>query len=82
MTNDPNQKLEEIVNDAMTRQLRSSDAETPNQDLPEQYRTIDAYQTISGKRFRITKAQKDRGITREEAFREFVAVRLAEEQQS
>lgn len=65
---DPNQKLEQIVNDAMARQLRAKD-EPVSQPL---FESIEQYQTTSGKRFRMTKDQVDRKISREEAFQEFV----------
>lgn len=65
---DPNQKLEQIVNDAMARQLRAKD-EPVSQPL---FESIEQYQTTSGKRFRMTKDQVDRKISREEAFHEFV----------
>lgn len=38
---------------------------------PNTYATIEAYTAATGKRFRMTKAQKERGLTREEAFVEF-----------
>jgi hypothetical protein len=66
--NDPNQKLEQIVNDAMARQLRAKD-EPATQPL---FESIEQYQTTSGKRFRMTKDQVARGISREQAFQEFV----------
>lgn len=65
---DPNQKLEQIVNDAMARQLRAKD-EPVTQPL---FESIEQYQVTSGKRFRMTKDQVDRNISREEAFQEFV----------
>ena len=65
---DPNQKLEQIVNDAMARQLRAKN-EPVTQPL---FESIEQYQTTSGKRFRMTKDQVDRKISREEAFQEFV----------
>ena len=65
---DPNQKLEQIVNDAMARQLRAKE-EPVTQPL---FESIEQYQTTSGKRFRMTKDQVGRNISREEAFQEFV----------
>lgn len=65
---DPNEKLEQIVNDAMARQLRAKD-EPASQPL---FESIEQYQTTSGKRFRMTKDQISRGISREDAFKEFV----------
>lgn len=67
MTN-VNDKLEQIVNDAMTRQLRGNDKTkaTP------QFESIEHYTKMTGKRFRMTKEQKTRNISREEAFQEFL----------
>jgi len=65
---DPNEKLEQIVNDAMARQLRAKD-EPVSEPL---FENIEQYQTTSGKRFRMTKDQVNRKISREEAFQEFV----------
>ena len=64
-----NDKLEQIVNDAMTRQLRGNDK--GNNPTP-QFESIEHYTQSTGKRFRITKEQKARGISREEAFQEFL----------
>jgi|SanBayMetagenome_1026888.scaffolds.fasta_scaffold474425_1 hypothetical protein len=67
MTN-VNDKLEQIVNDAMTRQLRGNDK---NQPAP-QFESIEHYTKMTGKRFRMTKEQKTRNMSREEAFQEFL----------
>lgn len=66
MTN-VNDKLEQIVNDAMNRQLRG--------DFKPQgafYESIEEYTKLTRKRFRMTKDQKNRNLSREEAFQEFV----------
>lgn len=65
---DPNEKLEQIVDNYMTRQLRAKD-EPAAQPL---FESIEQYQATSGKRFRMTKDQVTRKISREEAFKEFV----------
>jgi hypothetical protein len=65
---DPNEKLEQIVDNYMTRQLRAKD-EPAAQPL---FESIEQYQESSGKRFRMTKDQVSRGISRETAFQEFV----------
>ena len=66
MTN-VNDKLEQIVNDAMTRQLRGDSK--PQSAL---YESIEHYTKMTGKRFRMTKDQKTRNVSREEAFQEFL----------
>jgi hypothetical protein len=65
---DPNEKLEQMINDAMARQLRAKD-EPATQPL---FESIEDYQKSSGKRFRMTKDQVFRGISREAAFQEFI----------
>jgi hypothetical protein len=35
--------------------------------------TLDNFQTVTGHRFRVTRDQKSRSISREDAFKEFVA---------
>ena len=62
-----NDKLETIVNDAMARQLRGD--VRPQGAL---YESIADYTKLTGKRFRMTKDQKSRNLSREEAFQEFV----------
>ena len=65
---DPNEKLEQIVNDAMARQLRGGDST----ETQMRYESIDQYSQVTGKRFRMTKEQKARNISREDAFLEFL----------
>jgi hypothetical protein len=65
---DPNEKLEQIINDALARELRAKN-EPATQPL---FESIEDYQKSSGKRFRMTKDQVSRGISRETAFQEFV----------
>jgi|GEM_PF-5427915 len=67
MTN-VNDKLEQIVNDAMTRQLRGTNSVNANP----QFDSIEHYTKMTGKRFRMTKEQKARNISREDAFQEFL----------
>tara|TARA_R110000868_G_scaffold13711_1_gene63538 strand:- start:12738 stop:12950 length:213 start_codon:yes stop_codon:yes gene_type:complete len=67
MMNDVNDKLEQIVNDAMGRQLRG-EKKQPNNE----YQNIKQYTELTGKRFRMTKEQKTRNLTRDQAFDEFV----------
>jgi hypothetical protein len=66
--NNVNDKLEQIVNDAMQRQLRGNE-----KSVTPVYESIEHYTQVTGKRFRITQDQKTRGISRQEAFNEFVS---------
>ena len=60
-------KLEQIVNDAMTRQLRGD-----RQQQTALYESIEHYTQMTGKRFRMTKDQKGRNLSRDQAFQEFL----------
>lgn len=62
--NDMNEKIEEIVKTALQTNLA-----TPS---VRQYANIEEYTRVTGKRFRMTKAQKMAGVSREQAFEEFV----------
>lgn len=60
-------RLQQLVNDSMKTELKKTDAQVVKYASPEEYKRA------TGKRFRMTKEQKARGISREEAFREFMA---------
>lgn len=66
---DVNEQIEKMINDAMSRQLRAKD-EPQGQPL---YETAQDYTAATGKRFRMTKDQVARGISRDEAFKEFMS---------
>lgn len=57
-------KIENLVKTAMKSNLVS------NENWP--YSDIQDYQKKTGKRFRMTREQKESGITREQAFQQFV----------
>lgn len=46
---------------------------TPKQNVNRRYESIDHYSRETGKRFRMTKDQKQRNLTRKQAFEEFNA---------
>ena len=52
----------------MNDSIQYSEASAP--ELP--YSTIEEYKNYTGKRFRMKKDQRQRGLNREEAFREFL----------
>ena len=60
--------LSNIIDEAFSKAFteRSEDAKPQS---PE-YSSIEEYSEATGKRFRMTKDQKERGLTREEAFAE------------
>lgn len=61
------EKLQKIVTDAMKNQLKTDVRPSAK------YTSIDEYKRVTGKRFRITREQRDRGISREQAFIEFLS---------
>ena len=60
-------QLDKLIEKAMKKEL--SKAKTSEPTIQE-YRDIEDYQRKTGKRFRMLKEQKERGLSREEAFAE------------
>ena len=59
--------------DEIVAEVFSSSLKDKNLEEKEEYngpRTIQEYTESTGKRFRVTKDQKERGLSREEAFKE------------
>jgi len=76
--NDTKERFEKFMNDIdneFQRQLDNASENVPNFAKPEtaSYATIEEYKAATGKRFRMTKDQKNRGISRDEAFAEFLS---------
>ena len=61
------EKLQKIVTDAMKNQLKTDVRPSAK------YSSIDEYKRVTGKRFRMTREQIERKISREEAFNEFIS---------
>lgn len=61
------EKLQKIVTDAMKNQLKTDVRPSAK------YSSIDEYKRVTGKRFRMTREQTERKISREEAFKEFIS---------
>lgn len=61
------EKLQKIVTDAMKNQLKTEVRPSVK------YSSIDEYKRVTGKRFRMTREQIERKISREEAFNEFIS---------
>lgn len=59
-------RFTDIIGEAMKRQLASKD------DINSPFMSVEDYTKKTGKRFRMTKAQLESGLTREQAFREFM----------
>jgi flagellar biosynthesis chaperone FliJ len=60
-------QLDKLIEKAMKKELSKS--KKPETTIQE-YKDIEDYQRKTGKRFRMLKEQKERGLTREEAFAE------------
>lgn len=68
---DINSYIEDIVTKTMDQIFSNPVSETTQANsLP--YSTIAEYTSHTGKRYRITKSQKDRDLSREQAFSEFL----------
>jgi hypothetical protein len=66
---DADEQIKSLVNDVLARELRG---QTNSQVVP-LFESIEQYQTTSGNRFRMTKDQVTRNLSRQDAFKEFVA---------
>ena len=60
-------QLDKLIEKAMKKELSTS--KKPETTIQE-YKDIEDYQRKTGKRFRMLKEQKERGLSREEAFAE------------
>jgi hypothetical protein len=59
-------RLTIVIDKALKRQLTNSN------DVNAPFIDIEDYKKKTGKRFRMTKAQRESGLTREQAFQEFM----------
>ena len=64
--NDFIDRLTSLIDEAMAKQLSS------NSDENSPFIDVEDYKKKTGKRFRMTKSQIDAGLTREQAFREYM----------
>ena len=59
-------RITNLISDAIKQELaQSSDINAP-------FLSIEDYTSKTGKRFRMTRAQRDAGLTREQAFQQFM----------
>lgn len=65
MSNEIENRISDLVKDAMKDNLTPAGPNWP-------FLNIEDYTQKTGKRFRITRAQRDAGITREQAFQQFM----------
>jgi len=59
-------RLSSLIDEALKKQLSN------NNDINAPFMDIDDYKKKTGKRFRMTREQKESGLTREQAFREYM----------
>jgi hypothetical protein len=59
-------RLTVVIDKALKRQLSNSN------DINAPFMDIEDYKKKTGKRFRMTKSQRESGLTREQAFQEFM----------
>jgi len=59
-------RLTDLIYEALKKELASSN------DINAPFLDIDDYKKKTGKRFRITRQQKEAGLTREQAFKEYM----------
>jgi len=59
-------RLSIVIDEALKRQLSNSN------DINAPFINIEDYKKKTGKRFRMTKSQRELGLTREQAFQEFM----------
>jgi len=65
--------LEELIDTAFGQAFRKKGKQEPaSQTRDAKYQSIQEYTEQTGKRFRVTKDQKERSLSREDAFKEFV----------
>ena len=72
---DFSERLSNIITRALADKLKYRSS-TPAEAM---YESIEHYTRITGKRFRKTKAQVKRGLSREEAFQEFLENKAKED---
>ena len=64
------EKLDSLISSIFSSALSEEKVEEPKVNhIPQ---TIEEYTELTGKRFRMTKAQKEFGMSRQEAFEEFI----------
>jgi hypothetical protein len=70
---DVEDRLTDLIYEVLKKQLAS------NNDINAPFIDIEDYKKKTGKRFRMTKAQRDGGLTREQAFQEFMEKMVVKE---
>ena len=63
-------RLDDMISSIFSSSLKEEPTEEPKTDDTPQ--TIEEYTRLTGKRFRMTKNQKESGLSRQDAFQEFI----------
>ena len=63
-------RLDDMISSIFSSSLKEEPTEEPKADDTPQ--TIEEYTRLTGKRFRMTKNQKESGLSRQDAFQEFI----------
>jgi hypothetical protein len=70
MTEKHFEAFDRLIEDAFSNAFQKDRTGSPDSRQADAYESIDDYTNKTGKRFRMLKEQKDRGLTRDQAFDE------------
>ena len=65
-------RLDDMISSIFSSSLKVEKVEEPHEEEADSPQTIEEYTQSTGKRFRMTKNQKESGLSRQEAFQEFI----------
>ena len=65
-------RLDDMISSIFSSSLKGEKVEEPQEEEVDAPQTIEEYTQSTGKRFRMTKNQKESGLSRQEAFEEFI----------
>ena len=65
-------RLDDMISSIFSSSLKEKKVEEPQEEEADSLQTIEEYTQLTGKRFRMTKLQKETGRSRQEAFEEFI----------
>jgi ferritin-like metal-binding protein YciE len=64
-------KIDDMISSIFSSSLKE-EVEEPQEEEATSPQNIEEYTELTGKRFRMTKCQKEMGLTRQEAFEDFI----------
>ena len=65
-------RLDDMISSIFSSSFKGKKVEEPQEEEADSPQTIEEYTQSTGKRFRMTKNQKESGLSRQEAFEEFI----------